>query len=298
MGEAKNRKGNDPNYGKIPKESKRGLVISPPITVQGTSLHAKRSNIDPLELRFGLLFWDRLVWPSSRAIHFSSGPDEQFLEQIGVLSRPEYTFWGDGATGIVQSQIQAFVDLQRKEPGVWALAQGESSLLLRDRHNFLENHGVMVELHKAIPIPTQDVPLAEILEFKERRKDELLSLRVHLESLGQELKKSENLTDDMQKAISKIDSACSDLLSVGKEWRWPVHISNLKSSFTISVKVLPYIWGGWYFGKQFGLSAAAVSAGIVGIAGVIEIKGDFGFCSPRLPSNPFRYAYLAHKELL
>jgi hypothetical protein len=133
MGEAKRRKQSDPNFGRIPKsKGYRGLVVSPPIEIQGSKLLAKSSNLDPQELRFALLFWDRLVWPSSRAIHFASGLDEAFLENEGILSRPEYTVWGDGAQGIAKGQIQAFQDLERAEPGVWALAQGESSFLWKD----------------------------------------------------------------------------------------------------------------------------------------------------------------------
>ena len=134
------------------------------------------NSVESQELRFALLFWDRLVWPSSRAIHFSSGPDETFLESAGILTRPEYTFNGDGAQGIARGQIQAYQELERSEPGVWALAQGENSLLLKDGLAD-EGKGTLVELHRAIPVPKQDVPLAEILEFRQRRRDELVLLR-------------------------------------------------------------------------------------------------------------------------
>ncbi|WP_028222193.1 DUF6236 family protein, partial [Paraburkholderia oxyphila] len=180
MGEAKRRKATDPSYGKVPKDThKRGLVVSPPIVIEGGRLFAKSSNLDPLELRFALLFWDRLVWPSSRVIHFASNQDEQFLEAAGILNRPDYTIWGDGATGIAQGQVTAFNDFDSREPGMWALAQGENSFVWKD--GFLEDGaGALVELHRAIPIPCHDVPLAEILEFKEKRRDELLLLRAQL----------------------------------------------------------------------------------------------------------------------
>ena len=93
MGEAKRRKQSDPNFGRVPRQAvNRGLVVSPPIEIQDNSLFAKSWNLDPQELRFALLFWDRLVWPSSRTVHFPSGPDELFLEDAGILSRPKYTF--------------------------------------------------------------------------------------------------------------------------------------------------------------------------------------------------------------
>jgi hypothetical protein len=62
-----------------------------------------------------LFLWDELVWPSSRAIYFASGPDEQFLEQVGVLTRPLYTFYGDMAQGMAMTQIAAFRDYDQKD---------------------------------------------------------------------------------------------------------------------------------------------------------------------------------------
>jgi hypothetical protein len=299
MGQEKIRKRDDPNYGKPPPApTHRGLVVSPPLEINGTRLHARSSSIDSTELRFALLYWDKLVWPSSRAIPFASGPDEQFLETEGVLSRPDYTFYGDAAQGIAKSQIQAFLDLEKSEPGAWALAQGENSLLLKD-DAFQNGNGGLVELHRAIPIPHRDVPLAEILEFKDRRKDELQRLRNHLDSLSNQIIDLNNLPTDLNAKVSEIDSACADLLQVGKEWQFPVHISNLKASFTLSTRSLVAPAASvWYFGQQFGLIAATAAAAVSGAISTFEIKGDIGFQSLKKSPNPYRYAYLAHKELL
>ncbi|MGC2047537.1 MAG: DUF6236 family protein, partial [Gallionella sp.] len=192
-----------------------------------------------------MLFWDRLVWPSSRAIHFASGPDETFLESAGILTRPEYTFYGDAAQGIAKGQIQAYQDLERTEPGVWALAQGENSFLFNEGL-VEEGKGALVELHRAIPIPRHDVPLAEILEFRERRRDELFLLRHQLESFVSEIEGSADKTFALHKSIAELDHACSNLLAVGKEWQFPVYLSNIKASFSLTPeKFLLAIAGGW-----------------------------------------------------
>jgi hypothetical protein len=68
--------------------TQRGLVVSSPLVIQGGRIFVGSSNLDPQELRFSLLFWDRLAWPASRNIHFGSGPDEQFLES-------ERAYWFD-----------------------------------------------------------------------------------------------------------------------------------------------------------------------------------------------------------
>lgn len=298
MGEAKRRKEMEPNFGKVPKAAgSRGLVVSPPIEISGSRLVAKSSNLDPQELRFALLFWERLVWPSSRAIHFGSGPDEAFLEAAGVLTRPDYTYNGDGAQGIARGQIQAYLDLENKEPGAWALAQGENSLLLAE--GLLdEGKGYLVELHRSIPIPAHDVPLAEILEFRQRRRDELILLRYQLESFVSEIEKTADKTSELQRRVAELDKACSDLLAVGKEWQFPVHLSNIKAAFSLTPgKALPAAGFGWKLGEPYGLAAATATAAVAGAASTLEIKGDYGLRPIRRSVSPYRYAYSLYKEL-
>lgn len=297
MGEAKCRKVNDPNFGRVPKSANyRGLVVSPPIEIDGTSLHVKSSNLDPQELRFALLFWDQLVWPSSRAVHFSSSLDEIYLESVNVLARPDYTFNGDAAQGILRGQIQAYKDRNQAEPGIWALAQGENSLLLKGGL-VEEGNGAFVELHRAIPVPAHDVPLAEILEFKEHRRDELNLLRYKLEAFVSGIEKAENKDLALEKCISEVDEACSNLLRLGKEWQCPVHISNLKASFSISPASSIGGMMGWFLGQQHSLPAAAALSTFASLASTIRIDGDFGFRTARMPASPYRYAYRINEEL-
>lgn len=300
MGAAKRRRQNEPNFGHVPKSANyRGLVVSPPIEIEfeAKRLQAKSTNLDPQELRFALLFWDRLVWPSSRAIHFASGPDELFLENARILERPDYTFNGDIAQGIAKSQVQAYQDLERLEPGTWALAQGENSFLLREGLAE-EGKGALIELHRAIPIPKHDVPLAEILEFKERRRDELVLLRYQLESFVSDMERAEDKTLALQKHIAELDKACSNLLAVGKEWQFPVYLSNLKASFSLAPETfLPAVGAGLKFGESYGLIAATGVAAVAGVMSTVRINADYGFRTIKRPASPFRYAYLLDREL-
>lgn len=275
---------------------RRGLIVSPPIEIEGSRLLAKSSNLDPQELRFALLFWDDLVWPSSRAIYFESGPDEQFLESEKILTRPDYTYDGDGAQGILRGQIQAFKDRDLVEPGIWALSQGENSLLYKGGL-VQEEMGALLELHRAIPIPKGDVPLAEILEFKNKRRDELNVLRLHLDTFIFEIQGCEENTAILEKHIAEIDAACADVLKAGKEWQFPVYLSNLKASFNLNPSVfLPAVAGGWKIAEPYGLSAAATVAAAAGMASTLQIKADYGFRSARRSIGPYRYAYQVHQE--
>ena len=298
MGEAKRRREQEKNFGKVPKDAKgQGLIICPPMTIEESTLSARSSNLDPQELRFALLFWDHLVWPASRAVYFANGPDEDFLQSAGVLTRPDYTFYGDAAQGILKGQIQAYLDYEAREPGRWALSQGENSLLVKGGVAEADK-GVLLELHRAIPIPQHEVPLAEILEFKERRRDELGFLRHQIDTFMYSIEQAEDKQAAFQKQAKEIDLACADLLRVSKEWQSPVYLSNLKAAFSFSpLKFLPAVGGAWKLAEPYGLQAATAVSAMAGIASTLEVKGDFGWRGAKRPMSPYRYASSIYKEL-
>lgn len=296
MGEARRRKAVEANYGRIPKvPSTRGLVISCPLRIEGTTVEIKQSALDQQELRFALLFWDQLVWPQSRSIHIENGPDEQFLEQAGVLRRPEFTFDGDVAQGLLKTYLQAFDELDKDEPGAWALSQGENSLLIAEGQS-VDGNGATLELHRAIPIPAHDVPLQEILEFRHRRRDELLFLRQHLDGLMRGVENGAE--NDIATRVREIDTACSDLLQVGRDWQFPMFISSIKATFNLDpLKFTDAVQRGWKYGEPHGLLAATAAAAAAGMVSTLGLKPDIGFRPARRPRSPYRYAYSIDREL-
>jgi hypothetical protein len=102
----------------------------------------------------------------------------------------------------------------------------------------------------------------------------------------------------LQKRIAELDQACANLLLVGKEWQFPVYLSNFKASFSLTpLKFLPAVGLGWKLGEPFGLPAAAAVAALGGVGSILEIKGDFGLRSTKRPMSPYRYAYQIQQEL-
>jgi hypothetical protein len=297
MGEAKRRKETDPNYGRIPKAPNyRGLVVSPPMRIEGRSIQTS-GNLDPQELRFALLFWDRLVLPSSRAIRIDGGNDAHFLETAGILKRIEYAISGDVAQGIARGQIETFRNLERGEPGVWALSQGEKSFLLKEGV-VDEGTGASVELLRAIPIPKHDVPLMDILEFKQRRQDELLRLRFQLDSFVAAIDAAEDRPTELEKRIAEIDKSCADLLTLGKEWQFPFYVSDFKASVTLNLgRAATTAIATWKLAESYSLQLATVAATIGGVASTLDIKPGIGLRSIKRPLSAYRYVYQVHDEL-
>jgi len=267
--------------------------------IEGTSVRIAGGGIDPQELRFATLLWDELVLPQSNFIGGPDRPDEVFLESAGILRKEHFYFNGDVATGLAAGQMQVFNQLDSKAPGTWALAQGERSFLWHDGQT-QENGGSLLELHRAIPIPRHDVPLAEVLEFKERRRDELLLLRHHLDMFASDIERSTDKAETLAAKVTEIDQACANLLEVGREWQFPVYLSNLKTSFSLDLsKVM--LSAGAAFGAQqtfsLGVTAAVAAATPVALASMLSLKGDWGLRSVKRPASPYRYAYKMHEEL-
>lgn len=308
MGEAENRKSQDSHFEKFSKESRtRGIIVSSPLSIDlNSNFISMKGNLDPLELRFSLLYWDKLIFPKSTKVLIHGGDDCDFLIQAGVMSRPAY----GKSSGVINSVempitlwnvfIEAFTECESKEPGVWSLAQGENSLYIKNSNGlFSDSQGVSVNLIRDIPTPADDVPLAEILEFKEKRRDELLVFHKQIDKLTEEIQNSQDNSESFKKIVNDIDVACSDLLKVGREWQYPIHISDFKASINFNgVKVVGAMGIGWHEAIPYGLVAAGSVAALAGVASMLDIKADIGFQSIQRPSSPFRYVLKAHQELV
>ena len=303
MGEAKIRKASDPSYGKAPKKHpSRGLIISTPIQIDTTNYSfSAEGGLDPSELRFSLLYWDKLVHPQSNFFRFDGGDDAKFLVSAGVLTQPPYMFRsGDPISILLNTYMAAFSDMENKEPGVWSLSQGDKSLFINNSAaDLINDSGMSLELIRAIPVPAADVPLNEILEFKERRKDELMIFRAHIDQLVLEIQNSPARTDEFNRIAKEIDAACADLLKVGHEWQFPVHFADFKATFNFNpARFGEAVKTGWDFGEPYGLEAATAAAAALGLASTINVKSDIGFRSVKKPRGAYRYVQLAHRELV
>ncbi|VWX33666.1 conserved hypothetical protein [Limnobacter sp. 130] len=304
MGEAKRRKLDDPiSYGRIPKNG-RGLVICPPTQIDIASNTISMSGgLDPQELRVGLLFWDKLAWPSNNLIHVGGNtPDIDFLTSAGILTRPRINILGgQGASIILKTQVEAFNQLEKAQPGTWAISQGHNSLLVNG--GGIDGYrSTLVELVKAIPVPYKNVPLAEVLELKLRRHAELIALRVELDSFYSAISNSSDPDFELHRYISRIDTACSELLKATKEWQFPMKISDIKASFEINGTNAILSSSTLAMLSNFATQQTMLTAvgGIVGAAlSCVKITGDFVWTGlhNRKSISPYRYIHHVHNDL-
>ena len=109
--------------------------------------------------------------------------------------------------------------MDEREPGVWSLATGERSIVFADR-DLETGRGALVRLHKAIPVPDKDVPLQDVLEFRERRRSELLALRYHLEQIYQRVLSAGDGELAINTELGILDRAIADHIKASKEARF------------------------------------------------------------------------------
>ena len=242
MGEAKRRKQQDQTYGRIPqsyKERERGIVLSSPVNISKTGRGSFSSDIDPQLLRYSLLFWDRLVWPKNRLIFLGGGPNEEYLESLGILERPEITISLSGEIDLCEffgkMHVSFFNKLNSKEPDKWSFASGNNAFLWDNDTFNSELNALKFKLINAVPIPNHDMPFDEILNFKEKRKDELKCFQSEIDVLVAEVFKSENIDEAFSKKIKYIEDASKNLIKVAHEYPYSMErLSNFCTAFEFS----------------------------------------------------------------
>ncbi len=272
--------------------SKRGLVISPPVEIKDNSLFIRSSGIDPQELRFYLLFWDKLEFPQNNLFHFASTPDVSFLEHEGILTRTvidTYSHSGDFASLFHEMHVKSFKDLDRAEPGVWSLARGENSISFSSE-DLEENRGILFKLYSAIPVPDKDVPLQDVLDFRERRKPEQLALRIYLEELYQKVQQDPDVDLSLNTQISNLELALQDHTKASKEANFALRLTDLKIKIDYQ-EVIKNTAIHYMTGIHLPL---AITAGIVGS---ISIEKGFGFKNRTSAGGPFEYVSSYNADL-
>ena len=239
----------------------RGIVVSTPVVAERRRVVIEGSPLDAQELRYWLLFWDKLNFPLIDALSIHPGDDGEFLESAGILERHRVNgarilMTNDPEVDAPDDQFQhhflrAFRELDAEAPGTWSLATGERSITL-DEDELEGGRGVLVRLHRALPVPNHDMPLDDILTFKHKRRDELLNLRVHLERLYQRIMEAPDEPIAVKTELTALDIALADFLKstrggAVKIWR-PTNISaqlsirqGLNAAVAASVSGLPLL---------------------------------------------------------
>jgi Family of unknown function (DUF6236) len=276
--------------------SERGLVISVPIK-QEKRKFLLDGRLDLQELRFSLLFWDKLDFPRNNLFDTRYLAEVEFLQAAGVLNRTHIQdIGGPVHTAYIKAHISAFKELDKKEPGVWSLASGKNAISFPDSE--LEpGRGVLVSLHGAIPLPDKDVPLEDILLFRTKRRDELITLRLHLEDIYQRIINAGDGALALNTELDRLQIAINDYLKASRETGFPF---KLVVDFGASLNVINPL-GVAAVGYALGLPLLDVltvgAKGALSVGPSLKVSAGPSLKGRDAVSTPFKYVSSYHREV-
>lgn len=286
--------------------SERGLICCP-VQVQ-TNLNAKpgeasvsvKRSIDPHELRFAALFWDVIDVPTGMI--YGSSPDLDFLSEAGLVQRSHITHHDpSGGEGFFNMEeiasndpIAAMLANDCVSPGLWSVQHGtrnESVGLPRQN----DSNAVVFKLHSVIPIPDKDVPLEDVLLFKQRRSAELMALQAHLSDLYLKIGSSPNPELAESVELTKLQLAISDHIRVARESSMALRLIGFKAKIDRTTAASAYA----AYALAGNLQLAPPLQFMAGLTGGVlgSLSKEIGTGNPRDTLNPYEYVSLIHRDL-
>ncbi len=197
---------------------KKGIVLLPVnIPRLGTVEYLGQDTISRHNLRHYLMYWDQIDIADNNAARFGLSPDLQYLSQENVVIRTKvHVDRGELSRIFLVSQLAAYRMHEADEPGAWMIAQPDTQLRFPGLSVSTER-SLSLELSNVLPTPTEDTPLDVILEFKDRRKDELIALRSHLDELALQLGASADASFAKRTAQTRIARIVEDVWKSSSE---------------------------------------------------------------------------------
>ncbi|MEZ8615920.1 DUF6236 family protein [Vibrio splendidus] len=189
----------------------KGIVVSPPFEVDFRGGLSCGGSPDPLELRKYLTYWDEIDYPSNNFI-FITSDDIEYLSTTHALKRTHINFQGrmstDNGNIFIWAQDIALQENSQIEPGCWSLGQVSTTPYYAKQH---KGTGIELELFNLLPVPNVDTPLADILEFKEKRNDELVAFRCYLDEINEKILSSIDVPRAKNAELNRLELSLKDI---------------------------------------------------------------------------------------
>lgn len=236
-----------------------------------------------------LLYWDYIgIVDVSDGWGMSFEGEAHFLHQTGVLKTIN--------ANRGQSVYQALEALEREDPGVWSVAENAAERKESD----VADRSLLVRLHDVMPIPDHDVPLSDILIFRERRRAERQALRHHIERVFQAVLSAPDRPLAFLTEYEALASAVRDCLAVADEAGFRPKLAGCEGS--LKWEFSPHLpLGGAGLGLALGDIRAAIAGAVAGLVAnlvpKIEVNARVALTPDIHRDGPFAYALLVRQEL-
>ena len=186
----------------------------------GFSIDSKNDGLSVNDIKYFLLYWDKIIIPANNFVYVEI-PYEKDLVESNIIDRPKVVLQGSfrgseigkamlyGESKIVEGKI--------KDKKIdWTIHQFNKQLILPD-NKIIKKKIFKFELMNMLPVPNDNVHIFDIIDFKERRKDEFLALHNTLDELYFEILKSPDSDLKHLKTIKNLQKAINNIEKVQKE---------------------------------------------------------------------------------
>ncbi len=191
----------------------RGIVSIFGFDVRGGRLLKQPPDVTAATLRRLLTYWDRIDAPLPEVLPFDYDEDWGAVVAAGIGMRSPIP--GTLFPGLVfedtmlHSEAIAYAQHRQREPGAWTIAKTDTASGVWP--GTTDTAAIAFELTKCITVPSPRVPIASILKFKEKRRDELYAFRVHMDELREKILAAVDREAVMRSVLDHVDKAIADI---------------------------------------------------------------------------------------
>jgi len=163
------------------------------IQSNGFSIDSRKGGLSKNDIKYFLLYWDKIIIPANNFIYVEI-PYEKDLKESNIIERPIIHFQGSfNSSDIAKAMLydeSKIVEEKIKDKKIdWTIHQFNNQLILPD-DKIIKKKVFKFELMNILPVPNDNIPIYDIIDFKLRRKDEFLALHNTLDELYFDILKS------------------------------------------------------------------------------------------------------------
>lgn len=204
---------------------KRGIIAAPAVISRLPIGFQIGRNLSIDDLRYYALYWDEVVIPANNVVYIGLDQEEEFIS-AGAIKRPSLPLSelmdADGmiscdAESMISWQSKIAEGLVKENKGIdWVIQQfGDECFILENYSE--ERNTLRVDLAACLPVPTGEVNIHDILDFKEKRKNEFIALHEYLDEFYEQALSSPDQSLASKKGLSKLAKSINDLDKVTHE---------------------------------------------------------------------------------
>lgn len=292
---------------------KRGVVIADTCNVKlfDQKITVECPPLDSALIKAAALYWDRIDIPDGRTFKYELPKEFNILSEEKILSRTISNSMTPGGfarfvsfasernvsfhfskdihengnnsaffSAINESPIWVFEKLVKDKDVLWSYFQEGAVPVISNT----QSRSLLFEIHQALPVPSSNTSIDDILEFKTKRSDELIALRHEIDVLYQKISQAEDIEHAKTMGFDSLNSTLKNLYKVTEESL----VCKVRRSLAFEINII---------GMASAMAALTTSVPIsVGIGFLSCFKLDFGSILEER-NSPYKYLLDARKNL-